>query len=65
MLPTDFTLAGDVSASQRYWSEDIIEHESESHLIGTIPVPTNPESMVCRKARSVDRLSVVPGMEGE
>ena len=35
-----FTLPGDVSASQRYWSEDIIEPEVEVSSRGTIRVPT-------------------------
>jgi o-succinylbenzoate synthase len=37
-----FTLPGDVSASQRYWSEDIIEPEVEVSSRGTIAVPTAP-----------------------
>jgi O-succinylbenzoate synthase len=37
-----FTLPGDVSASQRYWSEDIIEPEVEVSSRGTIEVPTAP-----------------------
>jgi O-succinylbenzoate synthase len=37
-----FTLPGDVSASQRYWSEDIIEPEVEVSSRGTIEVPTGP-----------------------
>jgi len=35
-----FTLPGDVSASKRYWSEDIIEPEVEVTPHGTIRVPT-------------------------
>jgi O-succinylbenzoate synthase len=35
-----FTLPGDVSASQRYWTEDIIEPEVEVSSRGTIQVPT-------------------------
>lgn len=35
-----FTLPGDVSASQRYWDEDIIEPEVEVTPKGTIRVPT-------------------------
>jgi len=37
-----FTLPGDVSASQRYWHEDIIEPEVEVSSRGTIQVPTAP-----------------------
>lgn len=37
-----FTLPGDVSASRRYWDEDIIEPEVEVTARGTIRVPTAP-----------------------
>jgi len=37
-----FTLPGDVSASKRYWAEDIIEPEVEVTANGTIRVPTAP-----------------------
>ena len=37
-----FVLPGDVSASQRYWTEDIIEPEVEVTPQGTIRVPTTP-----------------------
>jgi O-succinylbenzoate synthase len=37
-----FVLPGDVSASQRYWDEDIIEPEVEVTKRGTIQVPTSP-----------------------
>jgi o-succinylbenzoate synthase len=36
----NFTLPGDVSASRRYWDEDIIEPEVEVTRQGTIRVPT-------------------------
>jgi o-succinylbenzoate synthase len=35
----NFSLPGDVSASQRYWHEDVIEPEIEVTPQGTIPVP--------------------------
>jgi o-succinylbenzoate synthase len=38
----NFTLPGDVSASKRYWAEDIIEPEVEVSARGTIRVPTAP-----------------------
>ena len=38
----NFTLPGDVSASKRYWEEDIIEPEVEVTRQGTIRVPTAP-----------------------
>jgi O-succinylbenzoate synthase len=34
-----FTLPGDVSASQRYWAEDIIDPEVKITAAGTIPAP--------------------------
>lgn len=37
-----FVLPGDVSASQRYWDEDIIEPEVEVTKHGTIQVSTSP-----------------------
>ena len=37
-----FTLPGDVSASERYWEEDIIEPPVTVSSRGTISVPTQP-----------------------
>jgi len=37
-----FTLPGDVSASQRYWDEDIIDPEVEVSSAGMIRVPARP-----------------------
>lgn len=37
-----FTLPGDVSASRRYWDEDIIEPEVEVSHLGAIRVPSAP-----------------------
>ena len=37
-----FHLPGDVSASRRYWNEDIITPEVEVTPQGTINVPTSP-----------------------
>jgi O-succinylbenzoate synthase len=37
-----FTLPGDVSASERYWEEDIIEPLVTVSSRGTISVPTQP-----------------------
>jgi O-succinylbenzoate synthase len=36
----NFTLPGDVSASKRYWAQDIIEPEVTVSPVGTITVPT-------------------------
>ena len=38
----NFALPGDVSASRRYWAEDIIEPEVEVTQQGTIRVPLGP-----------------------
>jgi len=38
----NFSLPGDVSASRRYWGEDIIEPEVEVSKQGTIRVPSTP-----------------------
>ena len=38
----NFSLPGDVSASRRYWAEDIIEPEVEVTRQGAIRVPTGP-----------------------
>ena len=38
----NFSLPGDVSASQRYWAEDIIEPEVVVSAFGEIRVPTRP-----------------------
>jgi o-succinylbenzoate synthase len=38
----NFSLPGDVSASKRYWAEDIIEPEVEVTPQGTIRVPSEP-----------------------
>jgi O-succinylbenzoate synthase len=37
-----FTLPGDVSASQRYWEEDIIDPPVTVSRQGTIKAPTRP-----------------------
>lgn len=37
-----YTLPGDVSASKRYWEENLIDPPVEVSPGGTIPVPTTP-----------------------
>jgi o-succinylbenzoate synthase len=54
----NFTLPGDVSASQRYWKEDIIEPEVEVSAHGTIRVPTGTGLGYAVKRDLVDRLTV-------
>ena len=53
-----FTLPGDVSASQRYWDEDIIEPEVEVTTRGTIHVPQTPGIGHKVRSKLVDRLTV-------
>jgi O-succinylbenzoate synthase len=53
-----FTLPGDVSASHRYWSEDIIEPAVEVTPQGTIRVPKTPGlGFVVRRDR-IEKLTV-------
>lgn len=54
----NFTLPGDVSASRRYWEEDIIEPEVEVSSRGTIRVPNSAGLGYVVKRDLVDRLTV-------
>ncbi len=53
-----FTLPGDVSASSRYWHEDIIEPDVKVTTRGTISAPNEPGIGYSVKREMVDRLSV-------
>ncbi|OLD80147.1 MAG: o-succinylbenzoate synthase [Acidobacteria bacterium 13_1_20CM_58_21] len=53
-----FTLPGDVSASQRYWDEDIIEPEVEITPKGTIMVPTIPGLGYSVRRKRIEHLTV-------
>jgi o-succinylbenzoate synthase len=53
-----FTLPGDVSASQRYWSEDIVEPAIEVTARGTIQVPKTPGLGYAVKRDFVENLTV-------
>jgi O-succinylbenzoate synthase len=53
-----FTLPGDVSASRRYWDEDIIEPGVEVTSQGTIRVPKTPGLGFAIKRDLVERLTV-------
>ncbi len=53
-----FTLPGDVSASSRYWHEDIIEPEVRVSSRGTISVPNEPGIGYTVKRELIDRLCV-------
>jgi len=54
----NFTLPGDVSASKRYWDEDIIEPEVEVTPQGTIRVPTAPGFGYRVRHERVEQLTV-------
>ena len=53
-----FTLPGDVSASSRYWSEDVIEPEVDVSPRGTIAVPQSPGLGFGVKRDLIERLTV-------
>jgi O-succinylbenzoate synthase len=53
-----FTLPGDVSASQRYWHEDIIEPEVQVTRGGTIKVSGTPGLGYSVRRKMIDRLTV-------
>jgi O-succinylbenzoate synthase len=52
-----FTLPGDVSASSRYWDEDIIEPEVQVSSRGTIPVSSASGLGYAVKRELIDRLT--------
>ena len=53
-----FTLPGDVSASRRYWAEDIIEPEVKVSSRGTISAPLDPGIGFAVKPDLIERLTV-------
>jgi o-succinylbenzoate synthase len=53
-----FTLPGDVSASSRYWDEDIIEPEVQVTAQGTIHVPSTPGLGYKIRRERIDKLTV-------
>lgn len=54
----NFRLPGDVSASKRYWAEDIIEPEVTVSAEGEIVVPTEPGRGYAVRRERVDALTV-------
>jgi O-succinylbenzoate synthase len=54
----NFTLPGDVSASKRYWTEDIIEPEVEVTRQGTIHAPLTPGIGYSPRLPLIDKLTV-------
>ncbi len=53
-----FTLPGDVSASRRYWKQDVIEPEVEVSPRGTIRVPKSPGLGFTPQAARIDQATV-------
>jgi O-succinylbenzoate synthase len=53
----NFSLPGDVSASRRYWAEDIIEPEVEVSSQGTIRVPAAPGIGYAPRIDRIDSLT--------
>src|ERR1039458_289465 len=53
-----FTLPGDVSASKRYWAEDIIEPEVTVSAQGTIVVPQTVGLGYARNLKRIEKLTV-------
>jgi o-succinylbenzoate synthase len=53
-----FTLPGDVSASKRYWDEDIIDPPVEVTPRGTIPIPTEPGLGYHVRRDLIERLTI-------
>jgi O-succinylbenzoate synthase len=54
----NFTLPGDVTASRRYWHEDIIEPEVTVSSQGTIRVPTGPGIGYALRLDRIEKLTV-------
>jgi O-succinylbenzoate synthase len=54
----NFILPGDVTASRRYWHEDIIEPEVTVSAQGTIRVPTGPGIGFAPQLERIDKLTV-------
>ncbi len=55
---SNFRLPGDVSASQRYWKEDIIEPEVQVSTRGTITVSDAPGTGYRVKEDLIEKLTV-------
>ncbi|HTU42513.1 MAG TPA: hypothetical protein VMF10_12465, partial [Candidatus Aquilonibacter sp.] len=54
----NFSLPGDVSASQRYWKEDIIEPEVKVSPQGTIAISNEPGTGYRVKEELIESLTV-------
>jgi O-succinylbenzoate synthase len=54
----NFLLPGDVSASQRYWTEDIVDPEIEVSPSGTIAVSDAPGTGYAIKKDMIEKLTI-------
>jgi O-succinylbenzoate synthase len=54
----NFTLPGDISASKRYYKQDIVEPEFFVNLDGTMDVPTKPGIGVEVNMKNLDKVTV-------
>jgi O-succinylbenzoate synthase len=54
----NFTLPGDVTASKRYWSQDIIEPEVTVSKQGVIQVPNGPGIGLAPRLDLIEKWSV-------
>jgi O-succinylbenzoate synthase len=54
----NFTLPGDISASKRYYKEDIVEPEFTVNKDGTMDVPTKPGIGVEVNMKRLDKVTV-------
>jgi O-succinylbenzoate synthase len=54
----NFSLPGDVSASARYWAEDIVEPEITVSAVGEIAIPDTPGRGYEVRTEVVERLTV-------
>src|SRR5712675_2692773 len=54
----NFTLPGDITASRRYWNEDIIEPEVTVSKQGTIRIPTAPGIGFAPRMDLIEKLTV-------
>jgi len=54
----NFTLPGDITASKRYWSEDIIEPEVIVSMQGTIRVPEGPGIGFRPRVELIEKMTV-------
>ena len=55
---SNFTLPGDISASKRYYTQDIVEPEFVINKDGTMDVPTNPGIGVQVNIKNLDKVTI-------